>query len=166
VLERVTIRALADRRLPDEVVERTRRRRVASALTSHTRMTMTTPDPTPSGSAPPDADSRARTHLANERTFLAWFRTGIALIALGIAAAQFLSREAVPGVPVVPMLATVLVLTGAFVVAVGAWRYLAGRDRIEETAYEPAYGSILVTTAAALLTGVIAIAFVWLFQPA
>ena len=30
----------------------------------------------------PDEESRTRTHLANERTFLAWFRTGITLIAL------------------------------------------------------------------------------------
>jgi uncharacterized membrane protein YidH (DUF202 family) len=37
-----------------------------------------------------ELESRARTHLANERTFLAWLRTGIALISLGLAAAQFL----------------------------------------------------------------------------
>jgi uncharacterized membrane protein YidH (DUF202 family) len=35
-------------------------------------------------------ESRARTHLANERTFLAWLRTGISLIGLGLAAAKFL----------------------------------------------------------------------------
>ena len=40
-----------------------------------------------------DPDSRARTHLANERTFLAWLRTGLALIVLGIGAAQFVSHE-------------------------------------------------------------------------
>jgi uncharacterized membrane protein YidH (DUF202 family) len=40
-----------------------------------------------------DPDSRARTHLANERTFLAWLRTGLALIALGLASAQYLEVE-------------------------------------------------------------------------
>jgi len=40
-----------------------------------------------------ELESRARTHLANERTFLAWLRTGIALISLGLAAAQFLERH-------------------------------------------------------------------------
>lgn len=33
-----------------------------------------------------------RFSLANERTFLAWIRTGLALIAGGLAAAQFLPR--------------------------------------------------------------------------
>ena len=40
-----------------------------------------------------DPDTRARTHLANERTFLAWFRTGHHALALGIAGAQFLGGE-------------------------------------------------------------------------
>ena len=44
-----------------------------------------------------DPDTRARTHLANERTFLAWFRTGVTLVALGIAAAELLGREGEPG---------------------------------------------------------------------
>ena len=44
-----------------------------------------------------DPDSRARTHLANERTYLAWFRTGITLVALGLAAAQFLVPDTTSG---------------------------------------------------------------------
>ena len=60
----------------------------------------------------PDEESRARTHLANERTFLAWFRTGITLIALGLAGAQFLNLEQDTGIPVVQLLATVLVVAG------------------------------------------------------
>jgi putative membrane protein len=113
----------------------------------------------------PDPDSRARTHLANERTFLAWFRTGIALIALGIAAAQFLTRGAGSGVPVVEIMATILALSGIFVVGIGAWRYGTGRDRIETATFRPANWSILVTTVAAIATGIIAIAFVWLLRP-
>jgi putative membrane protein len=37
-----------------------------------------------------------RFSLANERTFLAWLRTGLALIAGGLAVAQFLPPLAVP----------------------------------------------------------------------
>jgi len=40
------------------------------------------------GATPPDY----RFSLANERTFLAWLRTGLALVAGGLAAAQFLPR--------------------------------------------------------------------------
>ncbi len=46
-----------------------------------------------------DLESRARTHLANERTFLAWLRTGIALIGLGLAAAKFLARSTTRSAP-------------------------------------------------------------------
>ena len=113
----------------------------------------------------PDPDSRARTHLANERTFLAWFRTGIAMIALGIAAAQFLSHDAFGGVPVVRVLASLLVVGGTGLVGVGAWRYLTGRERIDAAVYRPAHWSVLVTTAVAVVTGLIAIVFVWVLQP-
>lgn len=37
--------------------------------------------------------SVARDHLANERTFLAWIRTGFALIAIGLAFSEFTARN-------------------------------------------------------------------------
>lgn len=113
----------------------------------------------------PDVESRTRTHLANERTYLAWFRTGITLIALGLAASQFLTRDVEADWPVVRILATVLVLTGTFVVGVGVWRYRDGRQRIEKLDFRPANRSIIVTSVAALVVGVIAVAFVWLLRP-
>ncbi|HEU5108191.1 MAG TPA: DUF202 domain-containing protein [Micromonosporaceae bacterium] len=58
------------------------------------------------GGSPPDY----RFSLANERTFLAWLRTGLALIAGGLAAAQFLPR-----LPVRDLLALGLLLLGAAV---------------------------------------------------
>ena len=41
-------------------------------------------------------DPDYRFSLANERTFLAWIRTALALVAGGLAATQFLPRLAVP----------------------------------------------------------------------
>jgi putative membrane protein len=38
---------------------------------------------------PPSGDSQFRDHAANERTLLAWIRTGIALMAFGFAIARF-----------------------------------------------------------------------------
>jgi len=35
------------------------------------------------------SNDRQREHQANERTFLAWLRTAVALIALGLATARF-----------------------------------------------------------------------------
>lgn len=111
-----------------------------------------------------DADSRARTHLANERTFLAWFRTGITLVALGLAAAQFLARDVAPGVPLVRGLSTIVIATGAFIVVVGAYRYREGSRRIEQEAHQPAGHSIAIAAAAALTIAALGIGFVWLLH--
>jgi inner membrane protein YidH len=53
-----------------------------------------------------------RFSLANERTFLAWLRTGLALIAAGLAAAQFLSPLPAPGLK--EAMAIVPIAIGAF----------------------------------------------------
>jgi putative membrane protein len=111
-----------------------------------------------------DPDSRARTHLANERTFLAWFRTGITLVALGLAAAQFLGTDGEAGVPLVRGLATIVIATGAFVVVVGLVRYRAGRHRIDVEDFHPAWLSVTIMAIAALATAVLGIAFVWLLH--
>lgn len=111
-----------------------------------------------------DRDSRARTHLANERTFLAWFRTGITLVALGLAAAQFLARDVSPGIPLVRGLSTIVIATGAFVALVGMWRYREGRRRIDAEAFEPARVSVAIMTGAALVVALLGIVFVWLLH--
>jgi putative membrane protein len=67
-----------------------------------------------------------RFSLANERTFLAWLRTGLALIAGGLAAAQFL-----PPLPVIHLrevIAIALLLLGA-TVAVRAVDHWARTER-------------------------------------
>ena len=110
-----------------------------------------------------DPDSRARTHLANERTFLAWFRTGITLVAFGLAAAQFLGPT---GEGVVRLLATLVIGTGAVTVLVGLVRYRAGRERIDAGRFLPASRSIAIAAGLALLAAAVAIGFVWLIRPA
>jgi putative membrane protein len=111
-----------------------------------------------------DPDSRARTHLANERTFLAWFRTGITLVALGLAAAQFLARDVTPGFPLVRGLSTIVIATGAVIVVVGMVRYREGRRRIDEEAFEPAARSVTIVAAAALIVAALGIVFVWVLH--
>src|SRR5512132_4011914 len=59
--------------------------------------------------------------LANERTFLAWLRTALALIAGGIGLEAFVPELAVPGLR--PALALVLVLLGAGVSATAFRRW-------------------------------------------
>jgi putative membrane protein len=87
------------------------------------------------GPANADPDSRARTHLANERTFLAWLRTGLSLVAVGLAAAHFLPEDLVPGFPVVTFASLTLVLLGTSMVLFGAARYVKAHREIETGSY-------------------------------
>ncbi len=111
-----------------------------------------------------DPDTRARTHMANERTFLAWFRTGLAVIALGIAAAQFLGVDSADG-RLVQILAITSILTGGVHRRRRRHPLLDGKDRIEAETFRPAKVSIVVTTIGAIATAVLALAFVLLHRP-
>ncbi len=111
-----------------------------------------------------DPDSRARTHLANERTFLAWFRTGITLIALGLAAAQLLTLSADPGIPLVRILSTGVIGAGAATVVIGLYRYRSGRRQIDELGFLPAWASITVAAAGGLVLALLGVTFVWLLR--
>ena len=111
-----------------------------------------------------DRDSRARTHLANERTFLAWLRTGLSLMAVGLAAARFLPVDLVPGIPYVRSFAILLVLFGTVMVLYGANRSTRANQQIETGSYDPA-GTAIVTIAAIIsLFGILAIPLVLLLR--
>ena len=111
-----------------------------------------------------DLDSRARSHLANERTFLAWLRTGLALIVVGIGAAQFLEldRDLIPGVRIVSDFAAMLILVGTLTVIVGRARYMQSREQIDRAQFHPAGRSITAATALIAVIGVLSIALVYL----
>jgi len=68
-------------------------------------------------------DPDARFSLANERTFLAWIRTALGLIALGVAVATFVSTQETKGVSL--LLAAALVLLGGILAAGSWWRWLS-----------------------------------------
>ena len=78
-----------------------------------------------------ESDSRIRTHLANERTFLAWLRTGLSLVAVGIGAASFLPLDIIPGIPYVRMLSISLVLAGVATMLLGVSRFTTVSEQIE-----------------------------------
>jgi putative membrane protein len=111
-----------------------------------------------------DPDSRARTHLANERTFLAWLRTGLSLMAVGLAAAGFLPVDLVPGFPYVRSFSALLVLSGTVMVAFGAGRYLRAYKQIEAGVYDPAGAAVVTIAAVIAFLGILAIPLVLLLR--
>ncbi|MEJ7749137.1 MAG: DUF202 domain-containing protein [Candidatus Limnocylindrales bacterium] len=106
-----------------------------------------------------DPDSRARTHLANERTFLAWFRTGLTLMALGLAASQLLNQDVAGGTAMVRAMSVAVIAAGVLMVIVGQYRYGHGRAQIDATDFRPAKTSIVIAAIAAVIVGLLAILF-------
>jgi putative membrane protein len=111
-----------------------------------------------------DLESRARTYLANERTFLAWFRTGLTLVALGLASAQFLTRDLITGVPLRRAIAAGFVVSGVVVTLTGASRYFQGNREIAVGRFKPPVYSVVMSTALMVIVGVVAVGFIVLLR--
>lgn len=79
----------------------------------------------------PSPSTRARDHLANERTYLAWLRTAAAVMALGIALASFPSD--VPDTSAAA--GGILVATGAAGIWLGTRRYRQVTRELESGTY-------------------------------
>src|SRR5260370_33376903 len=95
----------------------------------------------------PDNSSRARDHLANERTFLAWLRTGVAVVVFGfaigrfaIAIQEFMKVEGHPqsAARMSVWFGLVAMVTGIFLVFAGLRRYRSTRAQLEVGKFEPA----------------------------
>ncbi|MGA6984607.1 MAG: DUF202 domain-containing protein [Terriglobales bacterium] len=91
--------------------------------------------------------NRARDHLANERTFLAWVRTGVATIVFGfaigrfsIALREFMKVEgygsATPGFTT--WLGIISTVGGVLLILTGLRRYRIAKVQIDSNTFEPA----------------------------
>jgi putative membrane protein len=119
----------------------------------------------------PTAD-RTRDHLANERTFLSWTRTALALLGFGFVLARmglFLRQLAaaapqLPGSPHPPhggdfmAVGMVVVVLGTTVAAWAGWHYRRTRQAIDAGQYEPAGASVLALVAVIVIGGLVIIA--------
>ncbi|NJL47557.1 MAG: DUF202 domain-containing protein [Leptolyngbyaceae cyanobacterium SM2_5_2] len=98
------------------------------------------PETLPTLAQPPQKlGSRTRDHLANERTYLAWMRTAIALIGFGvlIARLRYLVSPDVPGTGQGWLVGLALCCIGLITVLLSTWHYFAVLDAIEGNTYEP-----------------------------
>lgn len=102
-----------------------------------------------------------RTHLANERTFLAWSRTGLTAIALGLGAAQLLDRHVVAGVALDKLLAGSLVVLGAVLVVTGRFRYRQTAIGIRDGTYRTHRRGLEVVLVGTAIVTLISLAFIW-----
>ena len=103
--------------------------------------------------ARPNTGSVARDHLANERTYLAWLRTGISVAALGVAVAKFAPHRGGHAV------AAGLILLGAglLVSAYGTYRYRNVARQLDSGVFTPAGFAPIATAAVVTLLALIAV---------
>jgi len=91
----------------------------------------------------------ARDHLANERTFLAWIRTGVAVVVFGFALGRFAiairqwiqlegQGRAIPTSGASVWFGTVAIFAGVTVCLTGLARYRRTRDQLNSGRFEPA----------------------------
>jgi putative membrane protein len=121
----------------------------------------------------PRSPSRTRDHLANERTFLAWIRTALALIGLGFVLARlglFLRLAAgrdteAPGGGT--HIGREFVSTGLAILALGTitagwagWLYRRAARMIDADRYEPARFTVLVLAVVVVAGGLVIVALV------
>jgi len=121
---------------------------------------------------------RQREHQANERTFLAWLRTSIALIGFGLAIARFslflrqLETSIAPKEAAAKLffrpenLGVSLVVFGIVVIILAAWRYNQVFWQIERGTYRPHRLIVWITTSVVVVLGILSMPLVlWRQQP-
>lgn len=91
--------------------------------------------------------NRARDHLANERTFLAWVRTGAAIVVFGFAIGRFSiamrQLTALEGHPIKTAGLSVWmgagsIVAGVLLVIAGLVRYRKTREQLDNDSFQPA----------------------------
>lgn len=107
--------------------------------------------------------NRARDHLANERTFLAWVRTGAAIVIFGFAIGRFSiairQLSSFIGHPLRTMGISVwmgagAIISGVLLVVAGLIRYRKTRMQLDAGTFEPAGLVIDLVTILTVLFGV------------
>lgn len=108
--------------------------------------------------------NRIRDHLANERTYLSWMRTGISLLGFGVLIVRIrLLRP--PLAPQAPgngwKLGLAFAIVGLLSVALASWHYFAVRDDIENDTYEPSDRWVLLSSLILVALGACVVAYVF-----
>lgn len=113
---------------------------------------------------PKRTSDRVRDHLANERTYLAWMRSAIALMGFGV----LIVRIRILRPPMAPQapgagwkLGLAFAVVGLLTVLLSMQHYFAVRHDIDEDSYEPPDRWVIVSSLAIILLGLGVIYYVF-----
>jgi putative membrane protein len=112
-----------------------------------------------------DDSPKVRSHLANERTFLAWTRTGVGMMAFGFLVARLRFEVGKNGTSAKDALQAEWVgvlFAGAGIVAVllATYRYFVVREQIRTDRFAPAGAYLALLGVLVILLGLGVIAFI------
>jgi putative membrane protein len=120
----------------------------------------------------PENPTRARDHLANERTFLAWLRTGVATIVFGFAVGRFsialqeilqFEGKPAPTPGLTAWLGMIAIIAGVLAILAGHMRYHKTRIQIDEGTFEPPRFTVDVSALLLAAFGLVLAAYlVWI----
>lgn len=107
--------------------------------------------------------SRVRDHLANERTYLAWMRTAIALLGFGILIVRIRILQPSPASSLGYgwLLGLLFSLVGLLMVLTSTQHYFGVRRDIDEDTYEPPGPWVIVSSLTVMLLGIAIIFYVF-----
>ena len=110
----------------------------------------------------------ARDHLANERTFLAWMRTALALLGFGavLVRLRFLLPHELQGHSHGAQLGLAFGLVGLALVPLSTWQFLQTRRALEADSFKSSIALPLAFSGAVFLLGVAVVWFVFANSPA
>jgi len=119
------------------------------------------------------SDKKATEYLANERTFLAWIRTCIAVISLGFVIARFgvwlreLATQIAPKIEVQStsfslLVGVAMMALGSALTLLAAWRYHAINRAIDRGEFQADRGLVIIVTTLVALLGAVMIAYLLL----
>jgi putative membrane protein len=121
-------------------------------------------------------EHRSNEYLANERTFLAWIRTSIAVISLGFVLSRFSLwlQDLSTGMTRIPLrahgvslpLGEALMVFGGLLAVLAAWRYHVVNRAIYENRVQPDRWLIVLIAAAVALLAVVMAASMFFVGPA
>ncbi|AFY61304.1 YidH family protein [Synechococcus sp. PCC 6312] len=101
--------------------------------------------------------NRIRDHLANERTYLAWMRSAVALMGFGVLIVRL--RILRPPLAIQPpgngwRLGLAFAVVGLITVLLSTQHYFVVRDDIENDTYEPPDRWVIISSLSIILLGV------------